>query len=396
MELEAELFQRMLADQHGNDLSKMQHKYSREDVSEYLTLLKKHYDQDLPLLDFQGKSLVYRRQLVQPGSRAVKLLMTPPGTLTAQKTVFGTRAMEDEIHHSLAIENIQSSRDSIKRILSGFAPRDAEEDRIYAMKQGLELIGDKSFVIHESNLAKLYQTSIASQLNEEDKLMPGASYRHDQVYVVGRQVEHEGLLYDKLPFYMEHLLDWIGQEDGEDGLDDLSKAAAIHFYIGYLHPWFDGNGRMARLLHLWYLVQRGYPAALFAAISPLIHQSRSEYYQAFTLIEKNRSISGVIDLTPFLLYCKKRVYDRMTLPPEQKDETQILQRELDAGKVTRKELDLWNHVMSSYGADGFSTKELERDFQHAAYATIRSFVLKFENMGLLRSRKYGNRVRYYR
>ena len=38
--------------------------------------------------------------------------------------------------------------------------------------------------------------------------------------------------------------------------NDLLKAALIHFYIAYLHPYFDGNGRMARLMHLWYLVQQ--------------------------------------------------------------------------------------------------------------------------------------------
>ena len=44
-------------------------------------------------------------------------------------------------------------------------------------------------------------------------------------------------------------------------MNDLLKAALIHFYIAYLHPYFDGNGRMARLLHLWYLVQQGYSSA---------------------------------------------------------------------------------------------------------------------------------------
>ena len=43
---------------------------------------------------------------------------------------------------------------------------------------------------------------------------------------------------------------------------------------------------------------------------------------------------------------------------------------------------------------GVSTKQLEKDFGNAAYATIRSFVLKFEKLGLLKSTQYGNRVKY--
>ena len=32
----------------------------------------------------------------------------------------------------------------------------------------------------------------------------------------------------------------------QDNINDLIKAAIIHFYIAYMHPYFDGNGRIAR------------------------------------------------------------------------------------------------------------------------------------------------------
>lgn len=51
-------------------------------------------------------------------------------------------------------------------------------------------------------------------------------------------------------------------------------------------------------------------------------------------------------------------------------------------------------MLSAYGNEEFSTKRLEKDFGNAAYATIRSFVQKFERLGLLTSQKYGNRVKY--
>ena len=51
-------------------------------------------------------------------------------------------------------------------------------------------------------------------------------------------------------------------------------------------------------------------------------------------------------------------------------------------------------MLSFYGTEEFSTKQLEKDFGDAAYATIRGFVLKFENLGLLSSVKYGSRTKY--
>ena len=74
--------------------------------------------------------------------------------------------------------------------------------------------------------------------------------------------------------------------------------------------------------------------------------------------------------------------------------TEAFQTALSHGQVTEKEKTLWEFVLSAYGGAEFSTKQLEKDFGNAAYATIRSFVLKFEKLGLLKSTKYGNRMKY--
>ena len=74
--------------------------------------------------------------------------------------------------------------------------------------------------------------------------------------------------------------------------------------------------------------------------------------------------------------------------------TEAFQEALSHGQVTEKEKTLWEFVLSAYGGAEFSTKQLEKDFGNAAYATIRSFVLKFEKLGLLKSTQYGNRMKY--
>ena len=70
----------------------------------------------------------------------------------------------------------------------------------------------------------------------------------------------------------------------------------------------------------------------------------------------------------------------------------VFQSTLSHEQVTEKEKALWEFVLSAYGDAEFSTKQMEKDFGNAAYATIRSFVLKFKKLGLLKSTQYGNRV----
>ena len=384
--MDASLFAKMLSDPSITDFKKLHYKYPTADMSEFFTLLKDTVYTQLPLPDFTRASLVYLENVTRIHMKSLRLL------LAHQEVPFGLHAMEEEISSSMEIEGINTSRDSVRRILQGYAPQTDEESRIYGMKLGLDFIADPAHAITEENIHRLYQTAIGNYLNNDDQLLEGHRYRHDAVYIVGERVEHTGLPHDKLPQYMQALVSFI-QSDSE--MNDLLKSAIIHFYVAFLHPYFDGNGRMARLLHLWYLVQNGYPSALFIPFSSLIKRSKSSYYKAYTQVEENAKLSGSIDLTPFLTYFIHEVYDQLEPCISTSAGLPAFQDILKSGQITEKEHALWNYVLSAYGTSQFSTKQLEKDYGDAAYATIRSFVQKFERLGLLKSQKYGNRVKYW-
>ena len=190
---------------------------------------------------------------------------------------------------------------------------------------------------------------------------------------------------------MKSLVDFA---NSEDDINDLIKAAIIHFYIAFVHPYFDGNGRIARLVHLWFLIQKGYQSALFIPFSSRIKKSRKLYYDAYTVIEENKKLSNKIDVTPFILYFINNVYNKMNEGTTDVELLTLYDAAFKEGKITEKEAKLWKFVLSNYGTEEFSTKKLEKDYVDVAYATIRGFVLKFEELGLLSSVKYGVRVKY--
>ncbi len=385
--MDAALYAKMLYDDNFRELRKMQYKYSNESVSEMISLLKETAYKTLPLKDFFGQGIVYLESIARVHMSIYKSLLS----FGSSSGSYGLKAMEEEIYASLTIENIDSSRDSIRRILSGYAPKDEMENRIFGMKQGLDFISDTTNRINEENIHKLYQLTVGNYLSENDRLLSNQMYRHDSVFIVGGKVEHQGLDHKKLSVYMKKLVKFI---QADSAMDDILKAAAIHFYIAYLHPYFDGNGRMARFIHLWFLVQNGYPSALFIPFSSYINKSLSAYYKAYTQVEDNFKISELIDITPFFIYFIENVYNHISASDYNIDMIEVYRVALSEGKITEKEKDLFNFVLSAYGNKEFSTKQLEKDFKNAAYATIRSFVLKFEKMGILVSHKYGNRVKY--
>lgn len=382
--MDINIFVKILKDQHFTDYKKMSYKYGN-DFKDFLNALDELYYKTLSLTDFDNHPIVFLENYATINQNVIKLL------LHSQNQYYGIKAAEDEIISSSAIENIDFNRESVRKILKGLAPKDEEENRILGIKNGLEFIANTDNKITELNIYQLYMMTIGNFLSDDNKLKEGNYYRHDSVYIVSNRIEHIGLDYKKIPDFMKSLVDFINTEDN---INDLIKAIIIHFYIAYIHPYFDGNGRMARLIHLWFLIQKGYQSALFIPFSSQIEKTRKLYYKAYTTIEENKKYSDKIDVTPFILYFINNVYNKIIEESRTSNVLSVYEAEVKKGAITEKETKLWKFVLSCYGMEKFSTKQLEKDYGDAAYATIRSFVLKFTDLGLLQSIHYGTRIKY--
>lgn len=77
----------------------------------------------------------------------------------------------------------------------------------------------------------------------------------------------------------------------------LVKAATLHFWLAYEHPFVDGNGRTARALFYWFMLKSGYWLFEFLTISRAIMKSRGKYYRSFLYSEHDGG-----DLTYSLLF----------------------------------------------------------------------------------------------
>jgi Fic family protein len=98
---------------------------------------------------------------------------------------------------------------------------------------------------------------------------------------------------------LPRLIDFANdKETGSGGfIHPLIKAIMLHFWIGLLHPFEDGNGRLARLLFYWYLLKHKYWAFKYLSLSEKIRSSSVQYAKAFI-----HSEGEDLDLTYFLHY----------------------------------------------------------------------------------------------
>ncbi len=87
--------------------------------------------------------------------------------------------------------------------------------------------------------------------------------------------------------------------------DRIIQAIAIHYHLGSMHPFGDGNGRTARALEAFMLRQAGVNDMVMVSLSNYYYEHKDEYLAALFA-----SRSGGHDLTPFLRFALGAVAER--------------------------------------------------------------------------------------
>ncbi len=95
-----------------------------------------------------------------------------------------------------------------------------------------------------------------------------------------------------IPIEMTDFLAWFNTQEGTDL---LIKAGIAHLWFVTLHPFDDGNGRIARAITDMVLARSENSAQRFYSMSAQIQQERKEYYDLLEKIQK-----GDLDITPWL------------------------------------------------------------------------------------------------
>lgn len=87
-------------------------------------------------------------------------------------------------------------------------------------------------------------------------------------------------------------------EDSNDSA--VIKSIVFHFYCVYVHPFCDGNGRIARATSSAYLGKNGFEFFSNVPVSKVINESLSRYYHSIAVSEELHKNN--IDITPFVVY----------------------------------------------------------------------------------------------
>lgn len=208
------------------------------------------------------------------------------------------------LQEAIASSQIEGAATTTKVALdmlkSGRVPRNESEQMIFNNLRAINYIkGELGVSLSKTMIVELHKIMTANTSAE----YCSGGYRKDQIFIqdhIDGEIAHTPPEFNKVDSFMEDLIKFTNQE--EEFVHPIVKASILHFMIGYIHPFMDGNGRTARAIFYWYLMKKDYSLIENISISKVIFNSRVQYDKAFLKTEKD-----VNDLTYFINYSIKNL-----------------------------------------------------------------------------------------
>jgi Fic family protein len=209
--------------------------------------------------------------------------------------VFEEILIFSEVEGTLEIEGIKTSKKKIEDILTktNLTP---DEQVVFNMRKGIDYI--TTHEITEPHLHELYEILSKDCLNQDQKLEDGF-YRKKDVDIIDKYglVSDRGVDSKNLDSWMNEFIHFI--QNQLNSLNELTYLLPhlVHYYMILLHPYYDFNGRMGRMLSYWVILKSPYLKDKIPVFSEAINynpKTKALYYRA---IESSRADDN--DLTYF-------------------------------------------------------------------------------------------------
>ena len=208
------------------------------------------------------------------------------------------------IHGSNTMEGVNATLDDALAAVDGDIPSNPQDENWLAltghrdaMDYIIQLSKEPSFEHNEGTLLSLHFMMMKHELAEN----PGR-YRPGPVHVTnmssGRTV-YEAPNAELVPALVRELVENMKQKNSQPV---LVRAAMAHLNLTMIHPFRDGNGRMARALQTFVLAREGILDPRFSSIEEYVGRNSSDYYAVLAEVGKGEW-HPENDALPWIKFC---------------------------------------------------------------------------------------------
>ena len=196
------------------------------------------------------------------------------------------KSLKDEIALTNEIEGVRSTRKEIEDAI------DSIKNDKSARFKGLvdkyfKLISNEIIPLNNcEDIRTIYDALVLPEI-EKENLPDGILFRKEPVQVVSatQKEKHRGIIPEsKIIESLDLCLDFLKNND----IDSLIKISAFHYLFGYIHPFYDGNGRTSRFISS-YLIKNELDVLLALKLSYTVKNNINKYYKAFDVCNDRKN-----------------------------------------------------------------------------------------------------------
>ena len=196
------------------------------------------------------------------------------------------KSLKDEIVLTNEIEGVRSTRKEIEDAI------DSIKNDKSARFKGLvdkyfKLISNEIIPLNNcEDIRTIYDALVLPEI-EKENLPDGILFRKEPVQVVSatQKEKHRGIMPEsKIIESLDLCLDFLKSDD----IDSLIKISAFHYLFGYIHPFYDGNGRTSRFISS-YLIKNELDVLLALKLSYTVKNNINKYYKAFDVCNDRKN-----------------------------------------------------------------------------------------------------------
>lgn len=196
------------------------------------------------------------------------------------------KSLKDEIALTNEIEGVRSTRKEIEDAI------DSIKNDKSARFKGLvdkyfKLISNEIIPLNNcKDIRTIYDALVLPEI-EKENLPDGILFRKEPVQVASatQKEKHRGIMPEsKIIESLDLCLDFLKNDD----IDSLIKISAFHYLFGYIHPFYDGNGRTSRFISS-YLIKNELDILLALKLSYTVKNNINKYYKAFDVCNDRKN-----------------------------------------------------------------------------------------------------------
>lgn len=306
-------------------------------------------------------------------------------------------ALTEEITKSSEIEgetlNSEQVRSSLAKRLNIHLDRPAKESHhIEGIVQTMmDAVSNYQQSLTSERLFGWHAALFPTGFSGKDKILVG-QYRTGEMQVVSTR-SYEPMVYydapmpDQVPQQMTTFLNWL---NNTNTTNPIIKAAIAHLWFVIIHPFDDGNGRLARIITEMLLARAEQTDLRFYSMSAQIQSEKRDYYRILKI-----TTTGDTDITMWIEWFLNCLYRAMSASDTMIES--VLKKSLfwkkHAADITNlKQQEIINRLLDGFVGNMTSGKAAQ--FLHVSQDTATRTLLDLTNMGILEQHGAGRSTHY--